>query len=74
MKKSNKKLLQIDILPKYYYYIGKDCSRSSIWRTKFDIKYKATRKNTPNIGPFIQMAYDTLFNEGLNGNNIKILS
>ena len=44
--------------------VGKDCSRSSIWRNDFIDEYKANRDYTNFHGqPFFKMAYDELFQE-----------
>lgn len=41
--------------------IGKDCTRAHIWRHDLFDKYKATRKQVPEVRPFIQLAYHELF-------------
>ena len=44
--------------------VGKDCSRSNIWRNDFVDGYKANRDYTNFHGqPFFKMAYDELFQE-----------
>lgn len=39
-------------------YIGKDCPREEIWRTKLYPDYKGGRKDIPDIGYFFNLVYD----------------
>jgi len=50
-------------------YVGKDCSKKDIWRTKFMEDYKLHRINNEKLNTklpdknFFKMAYDTLYSE-----------
>lgn len=48
-------------LSTFKMFIGKDCLRESIWRTKIFPEYKLGRKPCNEIGPFFDLAYQKLF-------------
>jgi 5'-3' exonuclease len=56
------KNLGIDKNIESFMFIGKDCSRETIWRMELFKNYKGTRKNGPEDGfmggPFFKMVYD----------------
>jgi 5'-3' exonuclease len=61
LKEDIQKKLKLKKDKKYKIFIGKDCMRENIWRTQLYPEYKQGRKPCPEIYPFFDLAYSTIF-------------